>query len=287
MGTRNVRRVKNHIRGSVIFCAAAVFCAVAVLGVVFFPFWGGNRVERQAHISIDDATEILMDIYRQEYDSIFDNEVLRRLQYLHKEYGLVVTLYVYEQLDEFFVWNMPLSYKAEFRENADWLKIGFHSMSEDNPKGSSLFDFMESYERVEAAIKRFAGEETVTHVLRLHYWYATDGMVTYLRQQGVTGLLCYDSEEVSYNLREEQWEKLYRSRDGVLEANKIIYYVTDIRLENEDDIEMALEAHQKDRIIVIFTHAWCFEENYDKLEAAVKWLVQEEYRFGFLENMTE
>ena len=287
MGTRNIRRVKNHIRGRVIFCAAAVFCAVAVLCVFFLLFWGRNQVERQAHISIDDATEIFLDIYRQEYDSIFDNEVLGRLQYLHEEYGLVVTLYVYARLGEFSIWNMPLSYKAEFQENADWLKIGFHSMSEDNPKGNSIFDFMECYERVKTAIKRFAGEETIAHVLRLHYWYATDGMVTYLRQQGVTGLLCYDGESVSYNLSEEQSEKLYRSRDGILEANKITYYVTDIRLENEDDIETALEAHQKDRIIVIFTHAWCFEENYDKLEAAVKWLVQEEYQFSFLENMTE
>lgn len=286
MGTRNVRRAKNHIRRKVIFCVAAVLCAAAFFCVAFL-FMKKDEVEKRAHISIDDATEILLDLYRQDYESIFDNIVLGRLKYLHKEYGIVVTLYVYAQLDDFSVWDMPRTYKAEFRENADWLKIGFHSMAEDNPQGSSVFDFIECYERTENAIKRFAGEETIAHVLRLHYWYATDGMVAYLRQQGVTGLLCYDGEGVSYNLSEEQWEELYSSRDGILEGNNITYYATDIRLENEDDIEAALEALQKDRIIVIFTHAWCFEENRDKLEEAVRWLVQEEYQFSFLENMTE
>lgn len=285
MGTRSAGRTKNHIGILIVVCivvAAAGVCA-------FLLFLRENAVKRTAHISVDDATGILQDICKEEYDSIFDNEILGQLKYLHEEYGITASLYIFEQLDEFAVWDMPLTYKAEFRANADWLKLGFHSVTEDDPaeSGLSFADFKKEYARTESAITRFAGGEALTHVLRLHYWYATEEMVAYLKEQGVTGLLCSDSEAASYNLTEEQAEKLYRSRDGKLEAEGMTYYTTDIRLELEEDIEAALAEHERDRVIVIFTHAWCFEENYDKLETAVGWLYERGYQFSDLEASEE
>mgnify|MGYP002703247326 FL=1 len=106
-----------------------------------------------------------------------------------------------------------------------------------------------------------------------------------MKEQGVTGLLCSDRGGPSYDLDEKQAEKLYKSRDGRLKEEDITYYATDIRLEDVRDIEAALEEHRKDRIIVIFTHAWCFAENYDKLETAIRWLWQEGYQFSNLESM--
>lgn len=282
MGTRSAGRNKNHTGVIIllILLAAAGFCAL-------FFFLGREKVKRTAHISLDDATEIFLDIYRKEYDSIFDNAVLGKLQYLHETYGITVDLYVFGRLDEFEIWDMPIRYREEFCDNAEWLKIGYHSITEENPAsdGRTFEEFQKEYARIENAIRRFAGGESVAHVLRLHYWYATKEMVAYLKEQGVTGLLCSDRGELSYDLDEKQAEKLYRSRDGRLVEKDITYYTTDIRLEDVRDIEAALEECRRDRIVVIFTHAWCFEENYDKLETAIKWLQQEGYQFSNLESL--
>ena len=66
-----------------------------------------------------------------------------------------------------------------------------------------------------------------------------------------------------------------------------MYKRQDIRLEREEDIVATLEERKKDRVLVIFTHAWCFEENSEKLEEAVQWLVQEEYLFSDLKPVEE
>ena len=281
MGTRRVKRNRNRFRIVVII---SLLLLLALLGAgLFFVL---HKPEKKAHISIDDATLIFQNIYWEEYDSIFENEILGKLQELHEQYGIKVTLYVFEELEEFAIWDMPLEYKKEFRENADWLQIGFHSIADSAPETWEK-DFEEEYSKTESAIIRFAGEKSVAKVLRLHYWYATDEMVACLQEAGVTGLLCSDSGVPSYNLTEEQAEKLYSSRDGVLETDGMTYYATDIRLEDTKDITVALEERKKDRFIVIFTHAWCFEENCDKLEEAAAWLAEAEYQFTNLEETEE
>lgn len=276
MGTRCVKRTRNCFRIVKIF---GLFLAILLVGLVLFSLF--YKPEKKAHISVDDATLIFQDICRQQYESIFENEILNRLQNLHERNGIKVTLYVFEKMDEFAIWDMPIKYKREFRENADWLQIGFHSITDGLPETWTT-DFAEEYSKTESAIMRFAGEKSLAKVLRLHYWYATDEMVMDLQQAGVSGLLCSDSGALSYNLTEEQAEKLYNSRDGVLKVDGMTYYATDIRLENTENIRETLEERKKDRVIVLFTHAWCFEENYEKLEQASDWLSQEEYQFSYL-----
>lgn len=238
-----------------------------------------------AQISIDDATMILQDITLGEYDSIFDNPILGKLEKLHNQYGITATLYVFEQLDEFAIWDMPIVYKEEFRNNADWLKFGYHSPTEDNPEGKyTQAEFEQEFDRTESAIWRFAGGDSVAYVLRLHYWYANNDMVTYMKEKGITGLLCNDTEQPSYNLSPEQTAKLNKSRDGKLSVDEVTYYVTDLRLENTENIASALEEKKKDRVLIIFTHAWCFEDNYSKLKEAVRLLSESGYQFSSLEE---
>ena len=285
MGTRCTGKSKNHRRILAFICMIAVLAGCVSGGYFAVKHYS---VPRTAHVSIDDATAIFMDIYRNEPESIFDNAILSKLKHLHDAYGLKVTLYVYEILDDFAIWQMPLDYKKEFIENADWLKIGFHSISDDNPEtsGMTLDEFSAEYRRTESAVSRFAGYDSVAHVLRLHYWYATSEMTDFLNKQGVTGLLCSEEPSQSYDLTEKQEEKLYDSRDGRL-TGEMTYYVTDLRLEDEEDISAALAARKKDHIIVLFTHAWCFEENYAKMEEAVGWFAENQYEFGFLEETEE
>lgn len=295
MGTRKFGRNKHCFRAVII----AVLIFVSVSGFLFVmrnenpssPLRDVRKKQlpKVAHISLDDATMIFQDIWWHEYESIFDNETLGTLQEMHEEYDIKVTLYVFGELEGFAIWDFPLTYKEEFRENADWLQIGFHSGADCDPEEdyASFKEFKEDYERVESALWRLAGGDSVTSVLRLHNWYATEEMVAYLEEQGITALLCRDSEEACYDLTDEQAEALYASRDGKLETEEMTYYATDLRLEKTEDITAALEEHKKDRVIIIFTHAWSFEENSEKLEEAVQWLLQEEYQFSDLQPVVE
>ncbi len=279
MGTRVIRRTKNHIGIIILVCVLVV--AGAVGG---FLYYKEVTTPKLAQISIDDATMILKDITLNEYDSIFENPILGKLKTLHDEYGITGTLYVFEQMDGFAIWDMPTDYKKEFVRNADWLKFGYHSATEENPADvQTEADFETEFDRTESAIWRFAGGDSVSHVLRLHYWYASDDMVDYMKEKGITGLLCMDAEKASYNLTPEQTEKLYKSRDGKLSVDDMTYYATDIRLENTHDVAVTLEEKKKDKVLVIFTHAWCFDENYEKLREIVTMLSETGYQFSTLD----
>ncbi len=295
MGTRRSGKNKNCIRGIIIALEILL-----LVGAIIFSVKVNSDPEPQvtnasrrqlpkvAHISIDDATVLFHDIYANKYESIFENPVLGKLKYLHEKYDVTVTLYVFYDYDGFQMWDMPVDYKQEFKENADWLKIGFHSATTDNPaeSGETMEDFTEAYEWTMSAIWKFAGGESIANVLRLHYWYATDEIVDYLAKQGVEGLLCSDSQSTSYDLTKEQMDKLYGSCNGTLEE-EVTYYVTDFRVENMVDVEAELKECKNDRIIVLFTHVWDFEENYEKFENAIEWLYNNQYQFTTLEELGE
>lgn len=295
MGTRSVRRNSNRNRIKIVILIVMLVIATALGVYIFFavkeekmPKDILNRektITRYAHFSIDDATQIFQDISFHGYESIFENEVLGDLLNLHKKYGLKVTLYVFGELDDFCLWDFPTTYKQEFEENSDWLKIGYHSMKEENPqkiKGTEK-EFISDFERVNRTIIQIAGEKSLTHTLRLHYWYAPEWMVQDMKERGVTGLLCSDAGKLSYDLNGQQQDNLYASRDGKLRGH-IQYYVTDIRLEKTDDVEASLTDKKGDRIKVVFTHAWCYMDNKDKTEIAIRWLVNHRYQFTFLEE---
>lgn len=247
-----------------------------------------KAIPKYAHISIDDATQIFQDIAFHDYESIFDNEVLGKLRDFHEKYGLKVSLYVFDRLDTYGLEDFPDSYRSEFEDSAEWLKIGFHSITEESPEESGLTakEFERGFQKVKKEILDFAGEKSFAHVIRLHYWYATDEMVQILQKEDIEGLLCGNDADSCYNLTKEQADNLLKSRDGI-KTGEMNYYVTDIRLEKTDDIRKALNAHKHDRLVVIFTHAWCFMDNEDKMEASLEWLEKMNYKYTFLEKETK
>lgn len=294
MGTRVIRRNRTKNRIKIVILILMLLVGILLMTYIVTTLREDNKqaeeftgmekhIKRYAHISIDDATQIFQDINFHGYSSIFENKVLKCLQNLHNEYGLKVTLYVFAELDTFSLRDFPDSYQGEFQANADWLKIGFHSISESSPEGINITDFINGFEQINETIGRIAGKNSIAHVLRLHYWYATDEMVQGLAQRGVTGLLCGDKGEVSYHLTDKQMKNLQLSRDGKI-TEGIQYYMTDIRLEKTENVETALRDRKNDRILVVFTHAWCFMENQDKMEETVKWLCEHNYEFSFLED---
>ncbi len=295
MGTRSVRRNSNRNRIKIVILVLLLLLEIALGTYIFYalqvektpeePLNRARTIPKYTHFSIDDATQIFQDIAFHEYESIFENEVLGKLRDFHEEYGLKATLYVFGKLDTYDLADFPDTYKTEFEDNADWLKIGFHSMTEADPEdeGVTTKEFAEGIEKVNQEILDFAGEKSLAHVLRLHYWYATDEMVGELRQQGIVALLCNDSDEISYNLSANENKNMRYSRDGKIRKN-IMYYITDMRLEKTDNISDLFETKKNDRIFVFFTHAWCFMENEEKLEETAGLLEKYGYKYTFLED---
>ncbi len=297
MGTRSIRKNKHRKKvntGKYMIAVMLLLLGVFLTGYICRSMLADNETEnfekqkkitKLAHVSIDDATQIFQDIHFHGYDSIFDNEVMQSLWQLHNKYGLKVTLYVFGELDDFGLWDFPKTYQKEFEANADWLKIGYHSMKEENPaeSPSTEKEFLTDFEKVNQTICEIAGEKSLAHVLRLHYWYATDWMVQDMEEQGITGLLCSDSDMLSYDLTEHQQKSLYASRDGKI-IDDLNYYVTDIRLEKTENIKTALEDKKSDRILVVFTHAWCYMDNEDKMQETAEWMAKHGYRFTFFEE---
>ena len=73
-------------------------------------------------------------------------------------------------------------------------------------------EFAEGFQKVNREILDFAGEKSLAHVIRLHYWYATDEMAEVLKKEGVEGLLCGNESNSCYNLNKEQAETLLKSK---------------------------------------------------------------------------
>ncbi len=124
-----------------------------------------NRVRtipKYTHFSIDDATQIFQDI------AFMSMRASLKMRYwetkgFHEEYGLKATLYVFGKLDTNNLADFPDACRTEFEDNADWLKIGFHSMTEADPEeeGMTTKEFAEGFQKVNREILDFAGESSL------------------------------------------------------------------------------------------------------------------------------
>ena len=279
----NMRKQQKLIIGGMI----SILC-IFVCGVL-----GGCKSEKTVssatggyvHFSVDDATQIFQEITLKQYNSIFEQPMLRQLLKFHDDYGLKCTLYLYENVGDYNISRMPDDYREEFEANSDWLKLAFHGYNEENPEesGLTLQEYEASFSRVCDEIRRFAGEESLSQTLRLHYWYATEDMMDFLKENGVKSILCPDTQITGYDLTHTENNMLNESKNGILERD-ILYYRTDLRYENMEKVEEALRECREDQVIVIFTHAWCFEENIGKIEDSLKWFEKNGYQFIYLEN---
>ena len=98
--------------------------------------------KKHYRLSSDDNIRFLMELNAGDYRSIFDHPYLAVYKKAHDRYGAQVHLNLFYAFDEtargcfskphpyFDLSMMTDRYKEEFRANADWLKLAFHSRSE-------------------------------------------------------------------------------------------------------------------------------------------------------------
>ena len=123
---------------------------------------------------IDDHSFLFTDLTKERPKHAFDHFYLKHLKHLNEKYGLKVTLNCFFRNDHepFTLDLMPDIWKSEFQDNSHWLKFSFHAKSEfpDRPYiESSAEEYGRDYDEVRNEVIRFAGEESFTQPLVMHW----------------------------------------------------------------------------------------------------------------------
>lgn len=276
-------------RKRLLIYAIGIFSLCLVIVAILQVLRIHNR--KMLKFSVDDATEILMEIAVNDYDSIFESDRLSLFKRMHDEYDLDVTLFLFEKLGSFDLANFPDKYKDEFEQNSDWLKLGWHGIDDGNPQesGYSGDDLVQSYCNTTDAIIRFAGKKSLSKELRVHFWY-TDGSDTirYLAQKGISGLYYCDTDVIGYDFSGTEDAQIRSDSNGLLKKrygfDLIRFQLTDIRLDNleeESELITLLQERDSDNDIVVFTHAWMMNNSSQYIEAMCKWATDNDYKMNW------
>ncbi|MFT3751126.1 MAG: hypothetical protein QM768_22635 [Agriterribacter sp.] len=157
-------------------------------------YWFKNLADKY-RLSIDDAIWFLKDIHvnANKYASLFENPFLNFLKQLHNAYGTKMHINIFYQTDGFDLSRMTDKFKSEWIANADWLQLSFHAKAEfpDNPyKHADYAQVKKECSAVIDQIRRFAGNELVSHITTLHWGEVPVEVSRALRDCGYTGQLC-------------------------------------------------------------------------------------------------
>ena len=127
---------------------------------------------------VDDCIWFLRDVARMKPKSIFDTPFLGAFKKIHDATGLKVQFNMFYRtdffygMDEFSLADMPATYKAEFQDNADWIKFGLHSLQEfpDYPWISADYkDVAKCLAMIRGEVDRFAGDNMFARFLLPHW----------------------------------------------------------------------------------------------------------------------
>lgn len=281
----------NRKKNIVIFLSVIVISFLSYVAFIYIQTPYNSISENKiAQISFDDVYLCLKDLKDNEgdYISIFQQPFFKELKYLHDTYDAVFSLYVFESAEGFDIATIPIKYKLEFHKNASWLKFGYHAMSPKFDKKRCSECFMQSIDKVNNSIKSWAGKESLTSCLRLHYYYADSIMIHNLRERNIYRLLGADDEgRISYDLSAVQSDSLYKLRHYTRDS--ILYFKTDVRVERMRPFPLELLDIQNQDTIILFTHEWAIMKgirksfNKMKLRKSIEWLNENNYKFSFLE----
>jgi len=262
--------------------------------------WDRHSVPRY-RFSIDDNSFFLRDIAQKGYRSLFDCFYLNILRDLHRKYGAKFVLNIYYTTgDDFSLPQFPARYRAEWRDNADWLKLAFHAHANepDRPyQYAQPKELIADLDQVAEEIRRFAGEETYTLPTVIHWGMVQPSALRPLYEHGVRVLSGYFRQrggvwDVNYFLDEDRSE--YLSRHDALKdfASGIVFSRVDIVCNSTpiDKIVPTLAPLADDpntaEIMDLFTHEqyfWPFYHHYlpdhaQRLDTAIRWVTDHGYQ---------
>jgi hypothetical protein len=271
----------------------------------------------------DDNSFFLTEIHRQGCRSLFDHFYLSFLRRMHREYGLKVTvnLFYHDDHHDFTLSEFPDRYKGEWRENADWLKLSFHGHSEfpDRPYGQADGRALAAdYDRMQAEVARFAGEETFCPPTVIHWAMVHPRALQVLAKRGVRALT---GAFIGEPAQADEADTQYRTADiGYFQDTETALYLESHRVLHDfeqgltfirtdfcanlvplDRVVPAVAAACQNPVyrdtLSLMTHEQYFYESYrnyipdhrERVEAALRYVTEQGYRpawfnEGFLGN---
>lgn len=249
--------------------------------------------------TVDDNIRFLKELTNGRFASIFDHSYLAMYNRLHKKYGVKVQLNLFYETNDFDLSMMTSKYSKEWRENADWLKMSFHSRKENvlPYQNSSYNEMYEDCLRVQNEILRFAAKDSLARTTTVHYCQCTKAGVQALADNGVRGLLGLfgdsNAPQSSYSLTEDIAREI---RNGeTLSFENMWYSAIDIilNLYSLEEIRSRLSMLLEKKFVKIMIHEQYFYRDYkayqenfeEKAELAVKTLTGAGFTSTFFENM--
>lgn len=185
------------------------------------------------HISFDDVSYCIKHISSGNLGSIFEDSFFNMLKSYHDEYGAVFSLYPYN-LDASGFFSIPSKYKNEFRENARWLKFGYHCYSSENLENGTEQEAISRYNNFVAVInEKMHGINQLDRMPRLQNYKgsleACRGLIK--ANSGIIGLLGTSHVRTSYYLDAEQSQ--YMRENGVFydTINGLVFLNTSMCLD--------------------------------------------------------
>lgn len=258
------------------------------------------------HFSFDDVYACLKDItvHAGQYKSIFENETFAWMKNMNAVYGAVFSLYTFNHFTGdpvYDISDMPACYAAEFKENASWLKIGFHAKDElknytkDEPDG-----IVEDYKKFLSAILKATDHDAncIDRVVRLGFFAGTKKNVLAIRDHelGLKGLVSADDDRQPYYFDEA--EKDLVCETGELWLDELLFLRSQPRIEGLQSTDALIErirTYTEPKVIELFSHECCFTrmsmvEGYSMralYEYFIKWAFEKGYGFGFAQDLYE
>ncbi|MCK5801764.1 MAG: hypothetical protein KAI66_02980, partial [Lentisphaeria bacterium] len=148
--------------------------------------------EKRYRFSIDDNIFFLRDLAQKRPASLFDCFYLDILRKLHREYGAKFTVNVFFAAEDgFTLAEMPDTYRGEWADNGDWLRLAFHAYAEfpDRPyQYTSAEKLASDYDLVANEILRFAGEDAYAPATVIHWAMCGAYCLPALRERGTNVL---------------------------------------------------------------------------------------------------
>lgn len=175
-----------------------------------------RRSFRRYRFVIDDNSFFLRDIARKQYKSLFDCLYLDALRKLHRKYRAKFVLNIYYTTGkDFNLTQFPDRYKAQWKDNAGWLRLAFHARA-DKPvrpyQDAEPKKLIADLDQVAEQIVRFAGKQVYTPPTVIHWGMTRPSAFKPLYQRGVRVLSGYFRKDAR-----GRWDVNYRLPDRVSE----------------------------------------------------------------------
>ena len=249
--------------------------------------------------TVDDNIRFLKEITENSYKSIFDHPYLSMYRRLHEEFDLKIQLNLFYRVGNFDLSQMSGRYYEEWKRNADWLKLSFHSELENvKPYEASTYEVVyEDCRRTNEQIRRFASPDALANTTTIHYCLLSEDGLKAIEDNRVSGLLgLFGTDKgprTSYEIGEDEAKRI---RTGeIVKLGKISFASIDIILNRFSIYEILAQLeHLKQRSgIRVMIHEQYYYSDYiryqpefeEKLRETFAFLVDHGYKSEFYENL--